>query len=160
MKMSTKDLTLVTMFAALYAALVYVFAPISFMALQFRVAGIIRPAISKKWILAIGYAIGVVVGNIFSPFAGPWDLLFMPMMSLLAGLLGYIVSKKFGNNYFICGIIVATVIPISVAFMLLQFCSPFLATFPYLLISEQIVCLIGSVVFKLIETRYKWWETK
>ncbi|WGM90633.1 MAG: QueT transporter family protein [Candidatus Bathyarchaeum tardum] len=158
--MSTKDLTLVTMFAALYAALVYVFAPISFMALQFRVAGIIRPAISKKWILAIGYAIGVVVGNIFSPFAGPWDLLFMPMMSLLAGLLGYIVSKKFGNNYFICGIIVATVIPISVAFMLLQFGSPFLATFPYLLISEQIVCLIGSVVFKLIETRYKWWETK
>ncbi|MDG6223320.1 MAG: QueT transporter family protein [Candidatus Bathyarchaeota archaeon] len=158
--MSTKDLTLVTMFAALYAALVYVFAPISFMALQFRVAGVIRPAISKKWILAIGYAIGVVVGNIFSPFAGPWDLLFMPMMSLLAGLLGYIVSKKFGNNYFICGIIVATVIPISVAFMLLQFGSPFLATFPYLLISEQIVCLIGSVVFKLIETRYKWWETK
>ena len=160
MKMNTKDLTLVTIFAALYAALVYVFAPISFMALQFRIAGVLRPAIAKKWILAFGYAIGVVVGNLFSPFAGPWDLLFMPVMSLLAGLLGYVVSKRFGNNYFVCGFVIATVIPVSVAFMLSQFGSPFLVTFPYLLISEQIVCLIGSVLFKLLETRFKWWETK
>ena len=105
MKMNTKDLTLVTIFAALYAALVYVFAPISFMALQFRIAGVLRPAIAKKWILAFGYAIGVVVGNLFSPFAGPWDLLFMPVMSLLAGLLGYVVSKRFGNKYFVCGFV-------------------------------------------------------
>jgi uncharacterized membrane protein len=71
MKMKTRDLTLVAIFAALYAALVYVFAPISFLALQFRVAGVLRPAIAKKRILVIGYAIGVVVGNLFSPFVGP-----------------------------------------------------------------------------------------
>ena len=146
------------MFAALYAALVYVFAPISFMALQFRVAGVIRPAIAKKWKLAIGYGIGAVVGNLFSPFVGPWDLIFMPVMSIVAGLLGYLVSKKFGNNYFICGIVIATVIPLSLAFMLMQFGEPFLVTLPYLLIADQIVCLIGSVMFKVIETRYKWWE--
>ncbi len=159
MEISTKDLTLVTMFAALYAALVYVFAPISFMALQFRVAGVIRPIIAKKWILAIGYGIGAVVGNIFSPFAGPWDLLFMPVMSVVAGLLGYVVSKKFGQNYFVCGVVIATIISLSVAFMLMQFGTPFIASFPYLLIAEQIVCLIGSVILKLVETRYKWWET-
>lgn len=159
MKMNTKDITLVTMFAALYAALVYVFAPISFMALQFRVAGVIRPAIAKKWILAIGYAIGVVVGNLFSPFAA-WDLLFMPIMSLIAGLVGYVVAKRFGNNYFVCGVVISTIIPLSIAFMLQQFGTPFLATFPYLLLTDQIVCLIGSVMFQLIETRFKWWETK
>ena len=147
------------MFAALYAALVYVFAPISFMALQFRVAGVIRPAIAKKWILAIGYGIGAVVGNLFSPFAGPWDLVFMPVMSVVAGLLGYVVSKKFGQNYFVCGIVISTVIPLSLAFMLTQFGEPFLVTLPYLLIADQIVCLIGSVIFKLVEGRYKWWET-
>ncbi len=146
------------MFAALYAALVYVFAPISFMALQFRVAGAIRPAIAKKWKLAIGYGIGAVVGNLFSPFVGPWDLIFMPVMSVVAGLLGYLVSKKFGQNYFICGIVIATVIPVSLAFMLMQFGEPFLVTLPYLLIADQIVCLIGSVIFKVIGTRYKWWE--
>ena len=35
MKIETRDLTLVTIFAALYAALVYIFAPVSFLALQF-----------------------------------------------------------------------------------------------------------------------------
>ena len=158
MNVNTKDLALTIIYAALYAALVVAFAPISFMALQFRVAGVIRPAISKKWILAIGYGLGAVVGNLFSPFVGPWDLIFMPIMSVAAGLLGYVVSKKFGNNYFLCGIIIATIIPLSVAFMLMQFGTPFIASFPYLLIAEQIVCLIGSVIFKLIETRYKWWE--
>lgn len=159
MEISTRDLTLVTMFAALYAALVYVFAPISFMALQFRVAGVIRPIIAKKWTLAMGYGLGAVVGNLFSPFAGPWDLLFMPMMSVVAGVLGYVVSKNFGQNYFVCGVVIATVISFSVAFMLMQFGTPFIVSFPYLLIAEQIVCLIGSVIFKLVEGRYKWWET-
>lgn len=160
MKMETRDLSLVAIFAALYAALVYVFAPISFLALQFRVAGVLRPAIAKKWILAIGYAIGVVVGNLSSPNIGAWELLFMPMMSLVAGLVGHVIARKFSNNYFVCGAVIAVIIPLSVAWMLLQFGLPFLATFPYLLISEQIVCLIGSVIFKIIETRFKWWEVK
>ena len=160
MKMKTRDLSLVAIFAALYAALVYVFAPISFLALQFRVAGVLRPAIAKKWILAIGYAIGVVVGNLSSPNIGAWELLFMPIMSLVAGLLGHILARRFRQNYFICGAVIATIIPSSVAWMLLQFGSPFLATFPYLLLSEQVVCFIGSLLFKAIETRFKWWETK
>ena len=158
MKIETRDLALVAIFAALYAALVYVFAPISFLALQFRVAGVLRPAIAKKWILAIGYALGVVVGNLFSPFAGPWELLFMPLMSLVAGLLGYLVARRFSSNYFICGAVIATIIPLSVAWMLFQlFNAPILANLPYLLISEQAVCFIGSVVFTAIETRFKWW---
>ena len=160
MKMKTRDLSLVAIFAALYVAFVYVFAPISFLALQFRVAGVLRPAIAKKWILAIGYAIGVVVGNLSSPFAGPWELLFMPMMSLVAGLLGHILARRFSQNYFICGAVIATIIPLSVAWMLLQFGSPFLATFPLLLIGEQAVCFIGSLLFKAIETRFKWWQIK
>jgi uncharacterized membrane protein len=161
LKIETRDLSLVAIFAALYAALVYVFAPISFLALQFRVAGVLRPAIAKKWILAIGYAIGVVIGNLASPNVGQYELLFMPVMSLIAGLLGHILAKKFGNNYFICGAVIATIIPLSVSWMLFQlFSEPIIATLPYLFISEQVVCLIGSVVFQAIETRFKWWQTK
>ena len=146
-------------FAALYAALVYMFAPISFYALQFRVAGVLRPGISKKWILAVGYALGVVIGNIFSPF-GVYDLLFMPLMSLLAGLVGYLAAKPFKQNYFISGAVTATIIPISISWMLSQlFGEPMLATLPYLLLSEQTVCLIGASMFNLIETRFKWWQT-
>jgi uncharacterized membrane protein len=161
LKIETRDLSLIAIFAALYVTLVYIFSPISFLPQQFRIAGVIRPAIAKKWILAIGYGLGVAVANLFSPFAGIYDLLFMPMMSLVAGLLGYVISRRFGNNYFICGAVIATIIPLSLSWMFLQlFNEPILASFPLLLIGEQAVCLIGSVVFQAIETRFKWWQTK
>jgi uncharacterized membrane protein len=107
--------------------------------------------------LAVGYAIGVAVGNVFSQFFGPWDLIFMPVMSFLAGIAGYLIAKRFNHNYFVAGAVIATIIPASLSFMFSQFGSPMLVTLPYLLIAEQIVCLIGAFVFKLIETRYKWW---
>jgi len=158
LKITTKDLALTTIFAALYAVLVYVFASISFYALQFRVAGVLRPVIAKKWILAVGYALGVVIGNIFSPF-GVYDLLFMPLMSLVAGLAGYLVAKPFKQNSFVAGAVIAMIIPISISWMLSQlFGDSMLATLPYLLIAEQIICLIGACMFKLIETRFKWWQ--
>ena len=160
MEIETRDISLVAIFAALYAALVYIFAPISFYELQFRVAGVLRPGIAKKWILAVGYAVGVVIGNLFSPFVGVYELLFMPVMSFVAGTLGYVLAKKFNNDYFVCGAIVATIISLSVSWMLLQlFDLPILVTFPYLFISEQIVCLIGSVAFRALDTRMKWWRT-
>jgi uncharacterized membrane protein len=159
LKIETKDIALVSIFASLYAVLVYVFAPASFYTLQFRVAGVLRPAIAKKWVLSIGYAIGVIVGNLFSPFSGPYELVFMPLVSLVAGIVGFIVAKRFKENYFIEGAIIAVIVPISVSWMLNQlFGLPLVATFPYLLISEQIVCLIGAFIFKLIDLRFKWWE--
>ena len=158
MKVSSRDLSLAAVFAALYAVLVYFFAPISFQALQFRVAGVLRPGIARKWMLAVGYAIGVVVGNIFSPFSGPYELVFMPVMSFLAGALGYLVAKPFRSDYFIAGFVIATIVSVSVSWMLGQlFNLPMLVTLPYLFLSEQIVCFMGALLFKLIETRFKWW---
>ena len=158
MKIETKDIALVSIYASLYAVLVYVFAPLSFYALQFRVAGVLRPAIAKKWVLSIGYAVGVVVGNLVSPL-GLYDIVFMPLVSLAAGMLGFAVAKRFKESYFIEGAIIAVIVPIGVSWMLNQlFGSPLIATFPYLLISEQIICLIGALIFKLIESRFKWWE--
>jgi len=159
LRIKTKDVALASIFASLYAVLVYFFAPLSFYALQFRVAGVLRPAIAKKWILSIGYAIGVVVGNLFSPFSGPYELVFMPLVSLAAGIIGFVVAKRFNKNYFIEGAIIAIIVPIGVSWMLNQlFNLPWMATFPYLLISEQLVCLMGAFIFKMIELRFKWWE--
>lgn len=158
LKTNTKDVAITAVFAALYAALVYVFTPISFLALQFRVAGILRPAIARKWTLSIGYAAGVAIGNFFSPF-GAYDLLFMPAMSLAAGVVGYLAAKPFKNNYFVTGAVIATIIPVSVSWMLNQILSlPILATLPYLFISEQTICLLGATLFTLIEKRFKWWQ--
>lgn len=159
MRIETRDLSLVVVFAALYAALVYIFAPLSFYELQFRIAGVLRPGIAKNWFLAIGYAIGVVIGNLFSPFVGVYELLFMPVMSFAAGTLGYVLARKFNSNYFVCGAVVASVISLSVAWMFLQlFNLPIIATLPYLFISEQMVCFMGSILFKTIEARIEWWQ--
>ena len=156
--MKSRDLTLVAVFAALYALMVYVFSPFSFYALQFRIAGILRPAIARKWTLAVAYAVGVAVGNLFSPLPGPYELIFMPIMSFVAGIVGYLVAKPFKNNYFMAGAVIASIIPLSVGWMLNQlFNLPLLATIPYLFISEQAVCLLGAFIFRLIDTRFKWW---
>lgn len=156
----SKDVALVALWAALYAVLVLIFAPISFQALQFRVAGILRPAIAKKWILVFGYVIGVVVGNVFSPFVGFWELVFMPIMSLVAGTLGYLAAKLASKyDYYVCGAVIAIIIPLAVSYMLNQlFGLPMLATFPMLLVSEQIVNFIGATLFKAIEKRWVWWK--
>jgi len=159
MKIRSRDLSLIVIFASLYAVLVWAFAPISFYALQFRVAGVLRPGIAKKWVLALGYAVGVVVGNLLSPFTGLYELLFMPFMSLLAGLLGYTAGRLFGRSYFVAGLVIATVIPLSVSWMLLQlFNLPVIATLPSIFVSEQIICLVGVVLFRAVEARYRWWE--
>jgi len=156
--MKSKDISLVIVFASLYAVLVYVFASISFYALQFRVAGVLRPAIAKKWVLAISYAVGIVLGNLFSPFVGIYELLFMPTVGLFAGFLGYILAKKLGGTYFTTGVIIATVIPIGLSWMFNQlFGLPILITLLYTFISEQIICFIGACIFSAIETRYVWW---
>ena len=148
-----------SVFAALYATLVYLFIPLSFYALQFRVAGVLRPAIAKKWVLIIGYAIGVIVGNIFSPLSGSYELIFMPIVSLFAGVAGFAVARRFQGNYFVAGAVIAVIVPIGVSWMLNQLLGlPMLATFPYLLVSEQIVCLLGASIFKLIDVRFKWWK--
>ena len=159
MEIDTRDITLVAVFAALYAALVAAFAPISFFALQFRFAGVIRPAVAKKPILSVGYALGVVIGNLFSPFAGFHELVFMPGMSLIAGLAGYYTAKAFDGSYFVAGVVIASIIPLSVSWMLNQlFGLPIVATLPGIFVSEQVVNVLGSVIFRAIDTRYRWYE--
>ncbi len=159
MELNTKDVTLTAIFAALYVALGMVFAPISFLALQFWIAGVIRPAIAKKPLLVVGYAIGVVITNFFSPFAGFLELVFMPLMSIVAGLAGYYAAKSFGKSYVVAGAVIAIIIPISVSWMLNQlFGLPIAVTLPGLLVSEQIVNALGSFIFRAVDSRYRWYE--
>jgi uncharacterized membrane protein len=158
MKVDTRDISLVAVFAALYAALVVVFSPVSFGPLQFRLAGVLRPGIARLRILAVAYALGVFVGNFLSPYAGAYELLFMPFASLAAGLIGYEVARRLGGGYWVCGIVIATLIPICVAWMLEQlFNLPPLVTLPGLLVSEQIINLIGSAIFTAVDKRMRWW---
>ena len=156
----TRDLALVATFASLYVVLVYAFAPISFGPLQFRLAGALRPGIARRRILAVGYALGVIVANLFTPNPLYYEILFMPVMSLVAGLAGYQVAKWVKGRYLTAGVVIASIISLSVSWMLSQPLAlglPMILSFPGLFIAEQIVCVIGAAVFNLVEKRFKWW---
>ncbi len=156
----TRDLALVATFASLYAVLVFAFAPISFGPLQFRLAGVLRPGIARRRVLAVGYALGVAVGNLFTPFPLYYEILFMPLMSLVAGLAGYQIAKWLKGRYLTAGAVIASIISLSVSWMLSQplvASLPMILTFPSLFVTEQIVCIVGAAVFNLIDKRFKWW---
>jgi len=157
---SSKDIAQMAFFASLYAVLVWLFQPISFYELQFRVADILPPAIAKKWKLAIAYAVGCVVANIISPFVSIWELIFMPFMSFVAGILGYWAAKLYSKaDYYICGVVHAVVVAPAVSYMLEQiFFIPLLVSLPMIFTSELVTGILGAMIFKLIERRYVWWE--
>ena len=78
---------------------------------------------------------------------------------MVAGLAGYYVARSFGKSYVVAGAVIAVIIPISVSWMLNQlFGLPIAVTLPGLLVSEQIVNGLGSIVFRAVDSRYRWYE--
>ena len=152
----TRQLTEVATFAALYAVVTWLFAPISYFAVQFRVSEALKPAIAKRRELAVAFMIGNFIGNIVSPFGGAGELLFMPVMNLIGGLVTFYVSRK---NYWVASIMYGLIIAGSVSFMLYQFFNiPIVGSLPFLIVSELVVMLLGASGYTLIDKRWKWWQ--
>ena len=93
MKNSTKTLARAAMIAALYMALTLMLQPLSFGAIQFRVA----EALTILPVLTIdaipGLAVGCLMANLFG--GAPWfDVVFGTLATLLAAVL----TRKFRNR--------------------------------------------------------------
>ena len=97
-----RDLTLASVFAALYAVLVVAFAGNSFLPIQLRVADVLMPlVILFGWPVALGLGIGALVGN----FAGETllgfqfssvavDMNFGGITNLLAGIVAWQIGRR------------------------------------------------------------------
>ncbi len=87
--MESREITLASVIAALYAALVIVLAPISFGPLQLRVADCLLPlAAPFGWPAVVGVSLGAFIGNAyFMQFTGPIDVVFGAIANLVAGYL-------------------------------------------------------------------------
>ena len=155
----TRALSQIAVFASLYTVLVWLLPGLSFAAVQFRIAEGLKPAIAKRWTLAFAFALGNFLGNLISPFAGIYELGFMPLMNIVGGLLAYGVARAFRRNYLAAGLIYAAVIGLSVSWMLhVLFNIPLEALVPLLIASEEAVMIIGAVLFYLVEKRWKWYQ--
>ena len=80
--------------AALYAALTLAFAPLSYGPIQFRVSEALKALVLVQPWLIPGIMAGTFVANLFSPYVGPWELIWMPLTDGLGGLLAWWVCRR------------------------------------------------------------------
>ena len=154
MKMRSKDLALIAMYAALYAALVIVLGGFSYGPVQVRIADSMVAAVPLLGIPGVlGHTLGVFIGNIFSP-DGLLDLL-NTIPSFVMSFVVYYVYKRTKNDYTVIGtsISYSVVLGITVGWMLSYLYQlPLLLTMAYVAIGNIIATvLIGWPLFKLLK---------
>ena len=149
-----KNIALIAIYAALYAALVVGLGGISYGPGQVRIADSMIAAVPLLGVAGVlGHTLGVFVANIFST-AGPLDLL-NTIPSFAMAFVVYYVYNKTHNDYTVIGTCLAysTVLGITVGWMLSYvFGVPLLLTMLYVAIGNAIASvLIGWPIFKLLK---------
>jgi hypothetical protein len=120
MKMNTRELTLTAVFAALYAAIVIVLAPISFGPVQLRLADVLIPFSALFGIPAIlGVTLGALLGN-FYWFLSPVDVI----LGALANLIASYIIFRYKSRLLIASIVGSVVIGVIVGGYLWLFFPP------------------------------------
>jgi uncharacterized membrane protein len=103
---------------------------------------------------SIGIGIGTFIANIASPFAGPWDLIFMPITDIVGGFMAWRVYRAIrGKTIFPSMILYATTTGLSVGIMLSAFGLGYwyVAALP-IIASELIILLVASpMLWKAME---------
>jgi uncharacterized membrane protein len=154
LKIRTKDLALIAIYAALYAALVVVLGGFSYGPIQIRIADSLLAAVPVLGIPGVlGHTLGVFIANIFSP-AGLIDLL-NTIPSFVMSFVVYYVYKKTKNDYTVIGTCTAysVVLGVTVGWMLSYlYMLPLLLTIAYVAIGNVIASvLLGWPLFKLLK---------
>ncbi len=72
MRSRTARIAEIGVVAAAYAALTYLFGPVSYGQLQFRIAEALKPLVIWEPHLIPAFVIGNFLSNLRSQFAGPW----------------------------------------------------------------------------------------
>jgi len=97
--MNARELSLAAVFAALYAVLVIIFAPISFGPVQLRVADALIPlAALFCWPVVSGVALGALVANTYGGL-GPIDIVLGPVANFVAASLIFVLRRR---RFFAC----------------------------------------------------------
>ena len=138
--------------AALYITLGYIFQPISFLGLQFRVAElIVGMCILFPLEGLIGNVIGVFFVNLTSPL-GPIDLISSIVNIPALYCIVLLRNKKFLK--YVGGVLYAIIISIYVALVLnFAFGLPIWLMLIQVLIAEIILATLGILVFDIVKSR-------
>jgi uncharacterized membrane protein len=154
MKIQSKSIAFIAVYAALYASLVVVLGPFSYGPVQIRIADAMLAVVPLLGLPGVlGHTLGVFVANLFST-AGPVDLL-NTIPSFIMSFVVYYVYKQTTNEYtvIVTCLSYSVVIGITVGWMLSYLYSlPLLITIAYVSAGNIIACvLIGWPVFKFLK---------
>ncbi len=136
-------------FAALYATMTIVFAPISYLIFQSRVSEILIAFIPfYGWPVVLGLTMGTLLSNVISPL-GLIDL-FVGTFATFLGCLPIYALKRY-PRYQILGFVAYTlIVSVLVSFELsLVLSLPFILVFPELLIGESLSAVLGASILYL-----------
>ncbi len=154
LKIQSKDITLIGLYAALYAALVVVLGGFSYGPIQVRIADSLLAVVPLLGLPGVlGHTLGVFIANMFST-AGLIDLL-NTIPSFVMSFVVYYVYKRTQNDYTVIGTCIAysIVLGITVGWMLSYLYElPLLLTMAYVAVGNTIASvLVGWPVFKVLK---------
>lgn len=90
-RVGTRRFVMMAVIAALYVVLTLGLAPISYGVIQFRVSEALKAFVLFDPFLSLGIGVGTFIANIASPYAGPWEFVWMPLTDMLGGLIAWAV---------------------------------------------------------------------
>lgn len=152
MSKKIKDLAQISLVACLYVIFTLISSSISYLPSQFRVGEMVKPISTFDKKFAVSMMIGNFLSNLFSPFAGPMELVFMPLSNLIGCRMGFFIGKY--TNRFIGSLFIAFWISASVAFTLkIAADFPFFETFMSVLVSEAILMVTGYFIMEFMYKR-------
>ena len=134
---------------ALYVVLSLAVAPVAFGPLQFRVGEALKPLVIRHPATIPAFGIGTVIINLFSPFAGVLELVFMPLVDVIGGILCWFVARGVGGAFgtYLASFLYALFTAAGVGVVLTVVAGlPYLASFASVAVSEVILLLAGNAL--------------
>ena len=149
MRYKSMDIAIIAITAALYIMLGYLFQPISFMGLQFRVAEVI---VGMCIIFPEAGLIGNVIGVFFVNLTSPLGLIdLMSCIVNIPALYCIIIFRNKKILKFVGGILYAVIISLYVGIILnIVFGLPWYIMFVQVVIAEIVLATLGIIIFDYV----------
>ena len=153
-----KSITKLSIVAALYVALTYIFGFMSFGEIQFRIAEILMLLCFFNHKYTISLVIGCFISNLFSPYGLP-DIIFGTLATFVACLGIMLFNKK---HLFLASLMVPIgniIVGIEIAILNSFSLIPALLAVLWVFIGEfVVVCIVGVPLIKLLMKNEKFEE--
>lgn len=133
----------------MYVVLSLLVAPLAYGPVQFRLGEVLKPLVIKYPATIPAFAVGVGIVNLFSPQAGGLELLLMPAVNLVGGVLCWALARRLGGVFatYAASLVFALIIAAGVA-TVLHFAAglPYLFAFGSVAVSEIVLLLAGNAI--------------